>query len=127
MDPIADMLTAIRNAQAVQLSIVNVPSSKLKVAIVELLKREGYIEDYTVSEGPKKVLTITLRYQNRRPVINHLRRISKPGLRIYRKRAELPRPLRGMGMAIISTPAGLITDKEARKMGVGGELICEVW
>lgn len=127
MDPIADMLTAIRNAQAVQRPTVTVSASKVKQAILKLLKRENYIEGFTTSEGAKPTITIELRYENRRPVINHIRRISTPGLRIYRKRTDLPRPLRGMGMAIISTPQGVITDKEARKLGVGGELICEVW
>lgn len=127
MDPIADMLTAIRNAQAVQLPTVTLPASKLKLAILEILKREGYIEDVTVGEGPKAAITVTLRYHNRRPAISHLRRISKPGLRVYRKRSDLPRPLRGMGLAIISTPTGVVTDKEARKQGIGGEILCEVW
>lgn len=127
MDPIADMLTAIRNAQAVQHESLTVPGSKLKQAILKILKREGYIEDFSVTEDAKPTLFIALRYNNRRPAIAHIRRISKPGLRIYRKRDELPRPLRGMGLAIISTPGGVVTDKEARKLGVGGEILCEVW
>lgn len=127
MDPIADMLTAIRNAQAVQHESLTVPGSKLKQAILTILKREGYIEDFSVTEDAKPTLLITLRYNNRRPAISHIRRVSKPGLRIYRKRDELPRPLRGMGLAIISTPGGVLTDKQARKLGVGGEILCEVW
>lgn len=127
MDPIADMLTAIRNAQAAQLSQVTVPASKLKMAILTILKKEGYIENVTLSEGPKPTIAVELRYANRRPAISHLRRISKPGLRVYRKRTDLPRPLRGMGLAILSTPNGVVTDKEARKLGVGGEILCEVW
>lgn len=127
MDPISDMLTSIRNAQAAKLESVTVPASKAKAAILTILKREGFIEDFETSKESKPTTTISLRYNNRQPVIGHLRRISKPGLRVYRKAAELPRPLHGMGIAIISTPAGVVTDKEARKLGVGGELICEVW
>jgi small subunit ribosomal protein S8 len=127
MDPIADMLTAIRNAQAVQHDSLTVPASKLKQAILTILKRENYIEDFATTEDAKPTILITLRYNNRRPAISHIRRVSKPGLRIYRKRGELPRPLRGMGLAIISTPGGVVTDKEARKLGVGGEILCEVW
>lgn len=127
MDPIADMLTAIRNAQAARLDSVTVPASKLKLAILTLLKRENFIEDFSTEAGPKPTVKIVMRYNNRQPVITHLRRISKPGLRIYKKRSELPRPLNGLGMAIISTPQGILTDKEARKLGLGGELICEIW
>ncbi len=127
MDPIANMLTSIRNAQAARLATVTVPASRVKLAILALLKREGFIEGYELDKGPKATLTISLRYENRQPAISHLRRISKPGLRIYRKRSELPRPLSGLGMAIISTPKGVITNKEARKLGLGGEIICEVW
>lgn len=127
MDPIADMLTSIRNAQAARLPMVTIPAAKQKQAILDLLKREGYIEAYQVSEGPKATIQVTLRYNDRQPVINHLKRVSKPGLRVYRKRGELPRPLRGMGLAIISTPSGMLTDREARKQGLGGEIICEVW
>lgn len=127
MDPIADMLTAIRNAQAARLETVTIPASKMKVAILDILKREGYIEDYSTNGEAKSVLTVTLRYHNREGAIDHLRRISKPGLRVYKKRTDLPRPLRGMGIAILSTPSGVLTDKEARKKGVGGELLCEIW
>ncbi len=127
MDPIADMLTAIRNAQAVRLPMLTVQASKVKVAILAILKREGYIEDYSVSDDKKAVITVTLRYFDKQPAIHHIRRISKPGLRNYTKRNTIPRPLRGMGLAIISTPAGVLTDKEARQKGVGGEVLCEVW
>lgn len=127
MDPIADMLTAIRNAQSARLASVTVPASKVKTAILTILKREGFIADFTVSADAKPKATVTLKYDNRRPVINHLRRISKPGLRIYAKHNELPKPLNGMGVAIISTPNGVLTDKEARKIGTGGEVLCEIW
>jgi small subunit ribosomal protein S8 len=127
MDPISDMLTSIRNAQMARLESVTVPASKVKTAILTILKREGFIANFTVSDEAKATATITLRYANRQPAINHLRRISKPGLRVYAKHNELPRPLNGMGIAIISTPAGVLTDKEARKVGRGGEIICEVW
>lgn len=127
MDPISDMLTAIRNAQMARLASVTVPASKVKTAILTILKREGFIADFTVSTDVKSKITIALKYDNRRPVINHLRRISKPGLRIYAKHNELPKPLNGMGIAIISTPTGVLTDKEARKVGTGGEVLCEIW
>ncbi len=127
MDPIANMLTAIRNAQATKLPLLTVQASKVKVAILAILKREGYIEDYTVSDDQKSVVTITLRYHDKLPAISHIKRISKPGLRNYTKRTAIPRPLRGMGLAIISTPAGVLTDKEARQKGVGGEVLCEIW
>lgn len=127
MDPISNMLTSIRNAQMARLESVTVPASKVKTAILTILKREGFIADFTVSDEVKATATITLRYANRQPAINHLRRISKPGLRVYAKHNELPRPLNGMGIAIISTPAGVLTDKEARKVGRGGEILCEVW
>lgn len=127
MDPIADMLTSIRNAQMARLESITIPASKVKTAILTILKREGFIDSFTVSDEVKATATVTLRYANRQPAINHLRRISKPGLRVYAKHNELPRPLNGMGIAIISTPAGVLTDKEARKVGRGGEILCEVW
>lgn len=128
MDPIANMLTAIRNAQASRLATTTVPASKVKVALLTILKNEKLISGFTVStDTAKPTITIELQYSNRLPAISHIRRISKPGLRVYAKRSNLPRPLRGMGIAILSTPAGLVTDKEARKLGVGGEIICEVW
>lgn len=127
MDPIADMLTAIRNAQAAKLASVIMPASKTKAAILTILKREGYIEDFAINDDIKPTLTISLRYNNRQPAITHLKRVSKPGLRIYKKRSALPRPLRGLGIAIVSTPNGIITDREARKLGTGGEILCEIW
>ena len=127
MDTIADMLTIIRNAQAARLRTATVPASKVKAAILTILKKEGFIEDFSQDAENKNKITIALRYNNRQPAINTIRRISKPGLRIYRKRDSMPRPLRGLGIAIVSTPAGVLTDKEARKLGVCGEVICEVW
>lgn len=127
MDPIADMLTTIRNAQMNNLPSVVVPASKIKAAILAILKQEGYVEDFALVEDTKPQLKITLRYRQRQPAIAHIRRISKPGLRKYTKRATIPRPLQGIGVAILSTPVGVISDKEARKKGVGGEIICEVW
>lgn len=127
MDPISDMLTAIRNAQLARLESTSVPASTVKTAILAIFKREGFISDFTVNTDVKPRITIALRYNNRLPVINHIRRISKPGLRIYAKHNELPRPLNGMGIAIISTPSGVLTDKEARKIGTGGEVLCEIW
>lgn len=127
MDPIANMLTSVRNAHTAGLSTVVVPGSKLKLAILAILKREGYIENMEQSGDVKPVITIALRYNNRLPAISHVRRVSTPGLRVYRKRNELPRPLRGMGIAILSTPQGVLTDREARKQGLGGEVLCEVW
>lgn len=127
MDPIANMLTSIRNAGAAGLPSVTIPASKIKLAMLNILRNEGYISDVKLEEGVKPVIVVTLKYNNKRPAISHIRRVSKPGLRIYRQRTELPRPLRGMGLALISTPDGVLTDKEARKKGVGGEFLCEVW
>lgn len=131
-DPIADMLTRIRNALMVGQETVDVPKSKIKLGIVRILKEEGYIEDYTIGdEKPVPMIHIRLKYygqrRNRRPVITGLKRVSKPGRRVYVKRREIPWVLRGMGIAILSTPRGLMTDQKARKLGVGGEVICYVW
>lgn len=128
-DPIADMLTRIRNAVKARHESVEMPSSKMKVEIAKILKREGYIEDYEViAANPQDILRIQLRYTpDKRGVIHGLRRISKPGLRVYVKKDEIPKVLGGLGIAIISTPKGLMTDKEARKAGLGGEVICYVW
>ena len=129
-DPIADMLTRIRNANTAKHDTVDVPSSKIKLAIAEILLNEGYIKKYEVIEdGNFKTIRITLKYgadKNDR-VITGLKRISKPGLRIYASREELPRVLGGLGIAIISTNQGIITDKEARKLNVGGEVLAFVW
>ncbi|WP_426395456.1 30S ribosomal protein S8 [Ralstonia sp. 25C] len=126
-DPIADMLTRIRNAQAVEKASVVMPSSKLKVAIATVLKDEGYIDEFAVTEqGGKSTLTIGLKYYAGRPVIERLERVSKPGLRVYKGRNEIPQVMNGLGVAIISTPQGLMTDRRARATGVGGEVICYV-
>jgi len=126
-DPIADMLTRIRNAQGVEKSDVAMPSSKLKVAIAQVLKDEGYIENYSVSaEGAKAELRIELKYYAGRPVIERIERVSKPGLRVYKGRADIPRVMNGLGIAIVSTPKGVMTDRKARTVGVGGEVLCYV-
>ena len=128
-DPIADMLTRIRNANTVKHETVNVPASKLKVELAKLLKSEGFIADYEVKEeGKFKVITITLKYDAvGKPVITKLERISKPGLRHYSKAKNLQKVLGGMGVAIVSTPKGLLTDRKARKENVGGEVLCYVY
>ena len=128
-DPIADMLTRIRNASTVSHETVDIPASKLKVELARVLKEEGFIADYTVKEeGKFKVITITLKYDmNRKPVITKLERISKPGLRHYSKAKKLQKVLGGLGIAIISTPKGLLTDRKARKENVGGEILCYVY
>ncbi len=126
-DPVADMLTRIRNAQMAEKTIVNIPSSKLKNNIAKVLKSEGFIEDYKVtSENEKKYLVINLKYYNSMPVIEYIKRISRPGLRIYKPSTDLPIVMNGMGVAIISTSLGVMTDKTARKNGVGGEILCHV-
>lgn len=130
-DPIADMLTRIRNANMVSLTEVDMPSSKLKVELAKLLKSEGYVEDYAVveKEGSSfKTLKITLKYDEKsKPVISNLRRVSRPGLRNYCKAKDIPQVLGGMGIAIISTSKGLLTDRKAKKENVGGEILCYVW
>lgn len=126
-DPIADMLTRIRNAQGVNKTTVVMPSSKVKVAIANVLKDEGYIEDFAVVAADGKAeLKIGLKYYAGRPVIERLERVSKPGLRVYKGRNEIPQVMNGLGVAIISTPQGLMTDRRARATGVGGEVICYV-
>jgi small subunit ribosomal protein S8 len=126
-DPIADMLTRIRNAQMVEKVSVAMPSSKVKVAIAQVLKDEGYIDDFAVkTEGAKAELNIALKYYAGRPVIERLERVSKPGLRVYRGRNEIPQVMNGLGVAIVSTPKGVMTDRKARATGVGGEVICYV-
>ena len=128
-DPIADMLTRIRNANMVSHESVEMPSSKLKVELAKLLKSEGFITDYAVKEvGEFKVLSITLKYDDKKkPVITKLERISKPGLRNYCKAKNLPKVLGGMGIAIVSTSKGLLTDRKARKENIGGEVLCYVY
>lgn len=128
-DPIGDMLTRIRNACMVRHTTVNIPSSKMKVAIAEILKHEGFIRDFTVVEGkPFDTLSITLKYtSDRRPAITGLRRVSKPGLRIYTRRDDIPRVRGGLGLSIISTPKGVLAGHDAWREQVGGEVLCYVW
>ena len=128
-DPIADMLTRIRNANMVSHPSVSMPSSKLKVQLAKLLKEEGFITDYSVKdEGKFKVLEIILKYgEKNKPIITKLERISKPGLRNYSKAKNLPKVLGGMGIAIVSTSKGLLTDRKARKENIGGEVLCYVY
>ena len=126
-DPIADMLTRIRNANQMRNEVVEMPSSKIKVEIAKILKEEGYIVDYSVSGDAKKVLSVTLKYSGTERVISGIKRISKPGLRVYAQAADLPKVLNGLGIAIISTSKGLMCDKEARKIGAGGEVLAYVW
>lgn len=126
-DPIADMLTRIRNAQAVEKASVTMPSSKVKIAIAKVLADEGYIDGYEVVViGARSELTIALKYYAGRPVIERLERVSKPGLRIYKPSGAIPQVLNGLGVAIVSTSRGLMTDRKARASGVGGEVICYV-
>ena len=128
-DPIADMLTRVRNANSAHHDAVSMPFSKLKSHIAEILQAEGYIAGWKVEDAEVgKTLTITLKYgRNRERSIAGVRRISKPGLRVYTKADKLPRVLGGLGVAVVSTSQGLMTDREARKRGVGGEVLCEVW
>ena len=126
-DPVSDMLTRIRNAQQVQNPNVSMPSSKLKLAIAKVLRDEGYIGAFSVVPGAKPVLAIDLKYHKGRPVIEVLDRISRPGLRIYRDKDELPTVQGGLGIAVISTCKGVMTDRAARKAGVGGEVLCTVF
>lgn len=126
-DPIADMLTRIRNGQMAQKASVAMPSSKLKVAIAQVLESEGYIDGYSVNEGDGKPrLGITLKYYAGGPVIEKIERVSRPGLRVYRGSSDLPQVMNGLGVAIISTPKGVMTDRAARDNRVGGEVICVV-
>jgi len=130
-DPIADMLTRIRNANTAMHDDVSMPSSKLKETLAELLKTEGYITNYTVTDnpaGPGRVLSIDMKYSpERKRVISGITRVSKPGLRVYRKSNEVPRVLGGLGVAVLSTNRGLMTDREARRRRVGGEVLAYVW
>ncbi len=130
-DPIADMLTRIRNANMASLTEVSLPSSKLKAELAKLLKTEGYIEDYKVESQENsafKTLKITLKYDEKsKPVISHLKRVSRPGLRSYSKAKNIPQVLGGMGIAVLSTSKGLLTDRKARKENVGGEILCYIY
>jgi small subunit ribosomal protein S8 len=125
-DPVSDMLTRVRNAQKANKVSVSMPSSKQKANIAKVLKDEGYIADYSVSEGPKKVLSIDLKYYQGKPVIEEIKRVSRPGLRIFKSKDELPSVNGGLGIAIISTSKGVMTEKQARATGNGGEIICTV-
>lgn len=126
-DPISDMLTRIRNAQRASKVAVAMPSSKLKVAIAKVLKDEGYIEDFSISADEKKpTLDIQLKYYAGRPVIERIERVSRPGLRVYKGSVEIPKVMNGLGVAILSTSKGVMTDRKARAAGVGGELLCIV-
>ncbi|HEV2236275.1 MAG TPA: 30S ribosomal protein S8 [Ktedonobacterales bacterium] len=127
-DPIADMLTRIRNAIMARHTRVLIPHSKMKVAIAAILKEEGYIRDYdVVQDNPQGTLRISLRYVEKRPVLNQIKRVSKPGLRVYTRRDAIPRVRGGLGTAIISTPQGVMTGRKAYQLGLGGEVICYVW
>ncbi len=126
-DPIADMLTRVRNAQSAAKVDVAMPSSKLKLAIAKVLQDEGYITGFKADDSVKPTLTVTLKYFEGRPVIDELKRVSRPGLRIYKNKNELPKVLNGLGIAIVSTSAGVMTDREARSSGRGGEILCTVY
>lgn len=126
-DPISDMLTRIRNAQSVDKAVVSMPSSKMKVSIAEVLKDEGYIESYSVDQdGAKATLNISLKYFQGKPVIEKIQRRSRPGLRIYSGSSDLPKVNNGLGVAIISTSKGVMSDRKARELGEGGEILCYV-
>lgn len=133
-DPIGDMLTRIRNAVMAGNKTVAIPGSKIKASIAEILKDEGYISDYEIVDGPvanSKVIRIRLKYigerRDRRPVLTGLKRVSRPGRRVYKGKNELPWVLSGIGISIVSTPKGVMTGKRARKLGVGGEVLCKIW
>ena len=126
-DPISDLLTRIRNAQAARHDTLEAPSSRMKFTIAKILEREGYLSSVSEqADGPKKTLTLGLQYDGKEPAIRTLRRVSTPGRRVYRGAGELPRPLSDIGIAIISTSAGLMTNKEARRRKLGGEVLCEI-
>ncbi len=128
-DPIADFLTRIRNANMVYMDKVEIPASKTKLSLANILKEEGYVKDVEfVDDGKQGIIRVYLKYgANRQKVVSGLKRISKPGLRVYAKKDELPKVLGGLGIAVISTSQGLMTDKQARKSGLGGEVLCYVW
>ena len=126
-DPIADMLTRIRNAQSVEKTVVSMPASKLKVAIAQVLQDEGYIDGFAVrNKDGKNELEIALKYYAGRPVIERIERVSRPGLRVYKGRDAIPQVMNGLGVAIVTTPKGVMTDRKARQTGVGGEVLCYV-
>ncbi len=125
-DPIADMLTRIRNGQSAAKADVAMPASNMKQSIAQVLKDEGYINDFSVSDDAKPEMTVSLKYYDGKPVIEKIQRMSRPGLRIYKNKDELPRILNGLGIVIVSTSKGMMTDRAARAAGIGGELICSV-
>ena len=126
-DPIADMLTRIRNAQMVEKAVVLVPSSKVKVAIAQVLKDEGYIDGFVIkSDDGKSQLEIALKYYAGKPVIERIERVSRPGLRVYKGHGSIPQVMNGLGVAIVTTPQGVMTDRKARATGIGGEVLCYV-
>ena len=128
-DPLGDLLTRIRNGQSARLSAVSSPASKHRISVLEVLKREGYIRDFSVSkkDNGSADLTVELKYSEGQPVIKEIARISKPGRRVYSKVTEVPRYFNGLGISILSTPRGVLSDKEAREANVGGELLCRVF
>ena len=128
-DPIADMLTRIRNAVTVKHDYVNIPASKMKTAIAKVLKDEGFVRDFeTFEEGPRRFLRIHLRYTDKRePLLSGLKRVSRPGLRVYVEKREIPRVYNGLGIAILSTPKGIMAGQQAWRMQTGGEILCYVW
>lgn len=127
-DPIADMLTRIRNANTVRHEVVEIPSSNIKKSIANILLQEGYVKDIEeYSDGAVPMLRVSLKYQGKDRVITGLKKISKPGLRVYCRKDNIPKVLNGLGVAIISTSKGIVTDREARKLGLGGEVICYIW
>ena len=126
-DPIADMLTRIRNGQSVEKAVVVMPSSKLKIAIAQVLRDEGYIDGFVVrNEGGRSELEIALKYYAGRPAIERIERVSRPGLRVYKGHDQIPQVMNGLGVAIVTTPKGVMTDRKARQTGVGGEVLCFV-
>ena len=126
-DPIADMLTRIRNAQMVEKAVVQVPSSKVKVAIAQVLKDEGYIDGFSIkTDDGKPQLEIALKYYAGKPVIERIERVSRPGLRVYKGNGAIPQVMNGLGVAIVTTPQGVMTDRKARATGIGGEVLCYV-
>jgi small subunit ribosomal protein S8 len=127
-DPIADMLTRIRNGALARQLRVSIPASNMKMAIAKILKEEGYIKDFElVKDSPQGTIRVTLRYVEKRPVLTQLKRVSKPGLRVYTRRDDIPRVRGGIGTAIISTPKGLMTGRKAYQLGMGGEVVCYIW
>jgi len=126
-DPIADMLTRIRNGQMANKTDVNMPSSTIKVAIAKVLTDEGYVSGYEVDKNDKPTLNVVLKYYEGKPVIGEVTRVSRPGLRIYKPTKELPKVRNGLGIAVVSTSKGIMTDRAARKAGIGGEVLCHVW